>query len=42
MLSVGLGRSMKRQKLEIGHPLAVKVTWYDKVPEPPQLSKGLP
>jgi hypothetical protein len=28
---------MKRQKLEIGHPLAIEVTWYDNVPEPPQL-----
>jgi hypothetical protein len=24
-------------KLEIGHPLAIEVTWYDNVPEPPQL-----
>lgn len=27
---------MKRQKLEIGHPLAIDVTWYDSVPEPPK------
>lgn len=27
---------MKRQKLEIGHPLQCVVRWYDKVPEPPK------
>jgi hypothetical protein len=27
---------MKRQKLEIGHPLECVVHWYDKVPEPPR------
>lgn len=27
---------MKRQKLEIGHPLNCVVRWYDKVPEPPR------
>lgn len=26
---------MKRQKLEIGHPLLIDVYWYDRVPEPP-------
>jgi hypothetical protein len=29
---------MKRQKLEIGHPLMIEVTWYDKVPEPPKIT----
>ena len=27
---------MEHQQLEIGHPLKVKVYWYDKVPEPPE------
>ena len=27
---------MDKQKLEIGHPLHVRVYWYDKVPEPPR------
>lgn len=27
---------MKRQKIEIGHPLLIDVYWYDKVPEPPR------
>ena len=27
---------MKRQKLEIGHPLECVVYWYDQVPEPPR------
>jgi hypothetical protein len=27
---------MKRQKLEIGHPLTIGVRWYDSVPEPPK------
>ena len=27
---------MKRQKLEIGHPLKIAVHWYDRVPEPPR------
>jgi hypothetical protein len=27
---------MKRQKLEIGHPLRIAVQWYDRVPEPPR------
>ena len=27
---------MDKQKLEIGHPLHVRVYWYDKVPEPPE------
>jgi hypothetical protein len=28
---------MDRRKLEIGHPLAITVRWYDNVREPPQL-----
>jgi hypothetical protein len=27
---------MRRQKLEIGHPLRITVHWYDRVPEPPR------
>ena len=27
---------MKRQKLEIGHPLFIDCHWYDRVPEPPR------
>jgi hypothetical protein len=27
---------MKRQSLEIGHPLRITVHWYDHVPEPPR------
>jgi hypothetical protein len=27
---------MKRQKIEIGHSLAVRIQWYDRVPEPPK------
>lgn len=27
---------MDKQYLKIGHPLRVKVYWYDKIPEPPR------
>src|SRR4029077_3160137 len=27
---------MDKQTLEIGHPLRIKVHWYDRVPEPPE------
>ena len=27
---------MEKQELQIGHPLKVRIYWYDKVPEPPE------